>query len=372
LRPYSRGVPTSYILMAAILGNVAGWVGLAAGQAAELTQLKAASNLTPEQVQTIQQWVQQHVAGLLTAEDADKLRQAIKPFLDAYAGATEVFQTRFAQTCAEACASHLMDPGIRPEAALLMAQMLAVQAHAGSIPTLTQVLGSPHVTTRFWAAKGLTALRREVSASPQAAEVIAALRQAGSAEPSDLVLREMFSALNLREVSANTSLAQQVGQALAAIFQAQIAQHSGGVVGMSSAYVVGLRVLGAVIADVDDATRRQAVQAVAQILYHAVRQFDPQKLPSPTDRDAALLVEQAETLLRQVARAAGQTGATPDVLERLKAGNLAEAQAELRKWIGSPQEEGVLNRLFALPRGAGLPTLTTAPATSTQAAAQPG
>ena len=66
------------------------------------------------------------------------------------------------------------------------------------------------------------------------------------------------------------------------------------------------------------------------------------------------MVEQAELFLRQVLRNAGHTAPAPDVLAKLKAGKNDDAQVELQKWIGSDQQQGLLNPLFGLPPGAGL------------------
>ena len=103
---------------------------------------------------------------------------------------------------------------------------------------------------------------------------------------------------------------------------------------------------------------------MAQILYHALRRFAQEDAESPARRVDALLVEQAEATLRQAVRAIGAATATPDVLARLKAGELDQARAELTKWIGSPQQEGLLNQAFQLPRGAGLAPLGEQPATT--------
>jgi len=328
----------------------------AAAQQSELAQLKAASNLSPDDVNVIQQWVHQHLQKLLAAEDLATVTRAAKPFADAYTGATPAFQTGFAQQCTTAFIAPINDPQILPAAALMMTKTLVDQSQTIAISALAHALSSPHVAARFWAAKGLTKMRREISAGTQANQIIDAVQQAAGKETSPVALRQMYAALNLREVSSNMTLIARAGQALVAILRSQLQRHTAPTVAPGLAETTGLRILASLIADVDEPTRRRAVEITAQLLHHATAQATT-TTPKPTPaakRQASLVIEQAELVLRQVLRNTGHIGPAPDVLAKLKIGKNDDAQIELQKWIGSDQKEGLLNPLFGLPRGAGL------------------
>lgn len=328
----------------------------AAAQQSELAQLKAASSLSPDDVNVIQQWVQQHLQTLLAAENLAAVIRATRPFTDAYTGATPTFQTGFAEQCTTAFIAPINNPQVLPTAALMMTKILVNQSQPIAISALAQALSSPHVAARFWAAKGLTKLRRELSAGTQANQIIGALEQAAGKETSPVALRQMYAALNLREVSSNMSLAARAGQALVVVLRSQLQRHAGPTIAPGLAEASGLRILGTVTAELDGPTQRQAVEAAAQLLHHATAQATTtSKEPTPhAKRQASLVVEQAELFLRQVLRNAGHTAPAPDVLAKLKAGKNDDAQIELQKWIGSDQQPGLLNPLFGLPPGAGL------------------
>jgi hypothetical protein len=349
------------IAVVLIAGGPVPW---ALGQDTEFARLKAATNLSADQIQTIQRWVQQQLPDLLNAEDAREARQAAKVFADAYTGGTVVFQAAFLEQCAQAFLAPLSQPDIGPQAVLMMSMFLGRQATAPMIPTLRRMLASPHAVARFWAATGLTNLRRDVSTSPQVADVLADLQKAAASEANAVAAKQMYNAMNLRDVAGNAALLEQAYRAILSVLNARIKWHAGPERAPVEAEVAGMQALAGLMGQVDEDSRRQGIQPVAQILYHALRRFAQEDADSPARRIDALLVEQAEATLRQAVRAIGAATTMPDVLARLKAGQLDQARAELTKWIGSPQQEGLLNQTFQLPRGAGLAPLGEQPATT--------
>jgi len=359
-RHWQGGWRPGVVAAVLIAGGPAQW---ALGQDTEFARLKAATNLSADQLQTIQRWIQQQLPDLLNAEDARQARQAARIFTDAYTGGTGVFQAAFLEQCAQAFLTPLSQPQTGPQAALMMSMFLARQATAPMIPALRRMLGSPYVVARFWAATGLTNLRRDVSASPQVADVLADLQNAAGSEPNTVAAKQMYKALNLRDVATSAALLEQAYRATVSALTARIKWHAAEDRSPVEAEIAGMQVLAGLIGQVGDDTRRQGIQPVAQILYHALRRFAQDDAESPARRVDALLVEQAEATLRQAVRPTG-AAATPDVLARLKAGELDQARAELAKWIGSSQQEGLLNQVFQLPRGAGLAPLGGQPATT--------
>ncbi len=349
------------IAVVLIVGGPAQW---ALGQDIEFARLKAATSLSADQIQTIQRWIQQQLPDLLNAEDAREARQAAKVFTDAYTGGTAVFQAAFLEQCAQTFLTPLTQPDTKPEAVLMMSMFLARQATGPMIPVLRQMLGSPYAVARFWAATGLTNLRRDVSASAQVADVLADLQKAAGSEANAVAAKQMYNAMNLRDVATSAALLEQAYRAILSVLTARIKWHAAQERAPVEAEVAGMQALAGLMGQVDDDTRRQAIQPVAQILYHALRRFAKEDTESPARRIDALLIEQAEATLRQAVRATGAATTMPDVLARLKAGQLDQARAELTKWIGSPQQEGLLNQTFQLPRGAGLAPLGEKPATT--------
>jgi hypothetical protein len=170
--------------------------------------------------------------------------------------------------------------------------------------------------------------------------------------------------MNLRDVATSPALVEQAYRATLSVLTARVKWHAAQERAPVEAEVAGVRVLAGLMGQVDDDARRQSISPVAQILYHALRRFAQEDAESPARRIDALLVEQAEAFLRQAVRAAGAATTMPDVLARLEAGQLDQARTELTNWIGSPQQEGLLNQAFQLPRGAGLPPLGGQPATT--------
>jgi len=349
------------IAVVLIAGGPVPW---ALAQDTEFARLKAATNLSADQIQTIQRWVQQQLPDLLDAEDAREARQAAKVFTDAYTGGTAVFQAAFLEQCAQAFLPPLTQPDTEPQAVLMMSMFLARQATAPMIPTFRRMLGSPYAVARFWAATGLADLRRDVSAGPQVTGVLADLQKAAGSETNAVAAKQMYKAMNLRDVAASAALLEQAYRATLSVLNARIKWHAAQERAPVEAEVAGMQVLAGLMGQVDDDARRQAIQPVAQILYHALRRFAQEDAESPARRIDALLIEQAEATLRQAVRATGTATTMPDVLARLKAGELDQARAELIKWIGSPQQEGLLNQTFQLPRGAGLAPLGEKPATT--------
>jgi hypothetical protein len=348
----------------AIVLIVGGPAQRALGQDIEFARLKAATNLSADQIQIIQRWVQQQLPDLLNAEDAREARQVARVFTDAYTGGTAVFQAAFLEQCAEAFLAPLTQPDTKPEAVLMMSMFLGRQATAPMIPALRRMLGSPHAVARFWAATALANLRRDVSADPQVADVLADLQKAAGSEVNAVAAKQMYNAMNLRDVATSAALLEQAYRAILSVLTARIKWHAAQERAPVEAEVVGIRVLAGLLGQVDDDARRQAIQPVAQILYHALRRFAQEDTESPARRIDALLIEQAEALLRQAVRAANVATTMPDVLARLEAGQLDQARTELTNWIGSPQQEGLLNQAFQLPRGAGLAPLGGQPATT--------
>jgi hypothetical protein len=345
-------------------------IGTAAAQESELAKLKASSNLSPADAAVIEQWIDQRVKTLITAEEISETARVAKQFADAYSGGTEAFQTSFAQQCIKVFGPHIGSTQTKDAAAGAMVMTLAVQSRTESLPALVQALNSPHTPARFWAAKGLAKLRRQVAASPQAVQIITSIQQAAVKETNGVALAQMFEALNLREVSGNASLAAQVGQAIVAALQAQLSRPPGAINVTSPPETTGLRVLGSVIGDIDEPSRRKAVLAAAQILSRALDQMLVKDPKEDVKRRNAVAADQAEVIIRQALRNTGYTGAVPDVMGKLKIGNTAEARAELTKLIGSDAEEGILNQLFQVPRGAGLKPAGSSETSTTQPAAE--
>lgn len=360
-RRHRRGAWRPGVVAAVLIaGGPAQW---ALGQDTEFARLKAATSLSADQVQTIQRWIQQQLPDLLNAEDARQAHQAAKTFTDAYTGGTAVFQAAFLDQCAQTFLTPLSQPDTEPQAVLMMSMFLGRQATAPMIPTLRRMLTSPYAVARFWAATGLTKLRRDVSASPQVADVLADLQKAAGSETNAVAAKQMYNAMNLRDVATSAALLEQAYRATVSVLTARIKWHAAQERAPVEAEVAGMQALAGLMGQVGDDTRRQGIQPVAQILYHALRRFTQEDAESPARRVDALLIEQAEATLRQAVRAIG-AATTPDVLTRLKAGELDQARTELVKWIGSLQQEGLLNQAFQLPRGAGLAPLGEQPATT--------
>ncbi|MFQ6049218.1 MAG: hypothetical protein ACE5K7_07630, partial [Phycisphaerae bacterium] len=223
----------------------------ALAQPSQLATLKAADSLTAEDVQTIRRWIDQQVTRLLQAETPARLRQASRAFAEAYAGATQAFQTAFAKQCAEAFAAHVLDSQTSSRAAMIMLRTVVQQGRGSAIGLLTKALGSNDMAVRFWAAKGLANLRQHVATSQQPAKLIEQLKQAGIKEPCPCVLRQIYAALNLTSASGNLALAGQVGRAIVAILNGQLPRHARLSARPGSAEVTALKVLGPLLGQLD-------------------------------------------------------------------------------------------------------------------------
>ena len=346
--------------------------GPAVAQESELVQVKAATSLTSDQVGIITQWVTQHVDAMIAAEGATAVGKAAGSFAIAYAGGSAAFQTAFAGECATVFAPYLADASSAPNVALAMASVLAKQARPAAVPALQKGLTSPHAVVRYWAGKGLVGLRRAVADSPVAADVVTSLQAAGVAEKEDLVLQAIYAALNVKDVSSQPTLTAQAAMAIVVVLKVQTDRRVANKLRRAGADLVGYEALGAMLGDVDDATRKTAVSVAVKALGEDVAYYatiaDAENVPDK--RQTILLIEQVEVFLRQALRASGETGPVPDILGKLKVADLEGANVELGKWVGRPDAEGVLNRPFGLP--AGILTPPTAPAAAAEPAAEQG
>jgi hypothetical protein len=308
--------------------------------------MRALPQISASDQRRIADWVQAQVDKLVALPPegrqagAASLRKSLKAQFDNPANSAP-FKGQLAAQTAQVAAAKLVDAKTDRWVGFALGRALVDFNHIEGLPGLLAGLTSPEESVRFLTAEGLALVRTALAADKaKLAQVVAALRQAGGAETSAVVLSRIYMAL------ANPADLSGAFDAYVAIFEKRLAFRRGTVVAADGAEVEAYEFLRtpAVLSALNQPQKEQLVRLLAVFLRLDAERYATAGLAfSEIDRLERLL-EGGESLLAEIV-GAGKGGKARDEIAAGGYDNRAQVLSEAHKWTGSPggSEPGALN-----------------------------
>lgn len=259
--------------------------------------------------------------------------------------ATPGFREAYVSLCVE-----VMSPVYKGAKMVASAQLVTILAGLREMATskvLLEALGHEQPAVRAAAASGLRGLRAKLAAAgaPVLNEALAALREAGRRESSQVALKAIYGAMNVREVVQSHPDPKRNATDLLDLLEARSEQYTSKKVKGEGAEVLGLAVMNGYVSNLGDAEKDRLVIAAARMMLHAVQRYvdelsdvhDKTSAPLLVEarNNAELLIEGCEKLLKELIKPAAPA---PDLTKELRASEKDEGEKrtklrqEMAKW----------------------------------------
>lgn len=259
--------------------------------------------------------------------------------------ATPGFREVYVALCVE-----VMSPVYKGAKMVASAQLVTILAglrEMAASKVLLEALGHEQPAVRAAAASGLRGLRAKLAAAgaPVLNEALAALREAGRRESSQVALKAIYGAMNVREAVQSHPDPKRNATDLLDLLEARSEQYASKKVKGEGAEVLGLAVMNGYVSNLGDAEKDRLVIAAARMMLHAVQRYvdelsdvhDKTSAPLLVEarNNAELLIEGCEKLLKELIKPAAPA---PDLTRELRASEKDEGEKrtklrqEMAKW----------------------------------------
>lgn len=275
-------------------------------QQSVIEQLQAKSVLTDEDQAALRGWIEQRVQAI-AAGDPGGAALAAKELREAYATGTTGFKE--AHTAVIITVTRAAYKQAKRDAAAQLIALLNTLDQVSTYPLLIEALGDSRVPVRTAAAIGLRRLQGKLAGAGGTvfSESIAALRDAGKRETSQVALELIYRAMDYTGLTSNRPDPQANAQALLNLLEARGRQYGARNVRAEAADRPGVELAGKLVGQLTEEERRRLVIADASMLHYAVTRYTSElhkikdKTSSPVQialRDRVeLFIETTETLL---------------------------------------------------------------------------
>jgi hypothetical protein len=305
----------------------------------DLQELQKKNALTPEELQTVRTWVEQQVRALLEG-NGDAVTQ-----LFAQSNGTPAYKEAYVGACIAVIGPNYGRADLAAAAQLVT--LLHRLNDARVYEVLLEALRDERPAVRTAAAVGLRELRSElVSTSAEAVSgVIRALREAGKKETSYVALKRIYEAMDYASINAAPDR-KALAQALLDVLETRSENYETENPSAWGAETVGLRVIGPLRSNLDDAERKRLTEAIARMMRAAINRYSAH-LHSVEDEsgsplEVALrnrteqLIMQAEPLLAELVQP--PAAQRPDVAGEMTDGQVINMKVEWKDWADLLQD----------------------------------
>ncbi len=320
-----------------------------AGSADALSGLRGKSSLTPEELATLDGYLDQGISELASEED---LARAGRRFRDQvtrhynHSANSPSFKQHFAQRCASRFADQIRSNPGPLELPLLRA--LSALADPETVPTLKEAAKSANAAARAVAVRAVSGMSAKIESDPaKLSEVIQWLEQIGKSERDGSVLSRVYRALNF------TSKRNEQAASLTNILEARLDNYKNNTVSGGWAELDGLTSASRLASDIGDPDKRRLVGILAQYLVYYTHRYIYEDLSPSSRGDLHRLILMAE---RAIAALAGIASDNTSVARAIASGasdRYDQIRLALASWVGSPDSAGRLNAApWQVPTGA--------------------
>ena len=330
-----------WCLMTAVMAAVVAVAGLASARDV-LEPIVKKPKLSDVDLAELRSEVAQRAKKLAdTGEDAERRKAAVAELIatSKIKNASPAGLDAFALACGDELSSLVThrQRGVARGAV----RVLVVLDRVHTANALARALHSEHPEARFTAARGLHALHRAIAGQPATSRtVLRALGEAGAREKDELVLREIYRAINFCGDVPNMLQADESAKALLKVLTSRVDQLAGG---SRDEWKDRLAYKAALdcFAKASPTQQRALLNGMAGFLSGLVDRYGDKgtsKAFLPTLRE---LVAEAEGALHKMMRAANLNAPADDILSVVKRKpssktrkQAKDALAELRKTLG--------------------------------------
>lgn len=326
----------------------------------------------------VEAWVSQQIQQLLTAQDNDSIEaqgatffQTVKTSTTA-SDATERFKSAFADMLVAAFGKEYAKPADNRKPLGVVYALMAVNQVARpnqvSLDALTRALKDPAAGVRLMAATGLAGIRDQLSEQQWAALLVAV-------RPVSVAETDAVAALGLYRLLAAPAgpKAEAVMPVVLDTLEARLGAMEQKNLWPALADAEIIRWIGGKVPAMTDAqrqTRDRAILLLGRLMSDAVHAYTTRKPDDIRQETLEKVVMASEAQLKAIAARLSPSARPPDLTAAMLEGGAnqaAQMKLALNKWIGTPQDAGVLNGApYNLPRELGIKrpvaTTQTAPA----------
>lgn len=306
----------------------------------QLPQISAADQ------RRITDWVQVQVDKLSATPEAGRQAAAVafrKTFKTQFENQanTPPFKAQLAAQTAAVAATQFGNTKLDQWVAFALSRVLVDMGGIETLPGLYAGLKSKQDSARYLCAQGLSALKTAIAADKaKLDEAVGALKEAGLAESSPIVLGHIYLAL------AHANQAPAVFDAYRALFEKRLKDRRGGVVMADGAEVEAFeffRTTG-VLAALNQDQKAQLAGSLAVFLRLDAERYNTTGLEFYEVDRLERMMDGVEAILAELV-GPGKGGKIRDEIAAGGQDRRAEVLAEAYKWIGHPQskEPGALN-----------------------------
>jgi len=291
-------------------------------------------------------WVQVQVDKLAAAPDAGRQTAALtfrKTFKTQYQNPANspAFKTQLAAQTATIAVAQFGNAKLDQWVAYALARVLVDMGVVETSVGLYAGLKSKHEPARFLSAEGLSALKTAIAADKSKFdEAVKALKEAGLAESSPVVLGRIYLAL------ANPNQVPAVLDAYFAIFEKRLTDRRGGALITDGAEIEAFELFRNpnALAALNQSQKEQLARLLAVFLRADAERYNATGLDFYEVDSLERMMDSAEAILVELV-GQGKGGKIRDEIASGGQDRRAEVLTEAYKWVGHPQskEPGALN-----------------------------
>ena len=310
-----------------------------------INTIRQLPQISPADQRRIAEWVHVQVDKLAATPDAGRQAAAVafrKTFKTQYQNPANSppFKAQLAAQTATVAAAQFGNAKLDQWVAYALARVLVDMGGVETSAGLFAGLKSKHEPARYLCAEGLSAQKTAIAADKgKLDEALQALREAGLAESSPIVLGRIYLAL------AHATQVPAVLDAYLAIFEKRLTDRRGGAVMADGAEVEAFEFFRtpSILAALNQNQKEQLARSLAVFLRLDAERYNTTGLDFYEVDRLERMMDSGEAILADMVP--GKGGKIRDEIAAGGQDRRAEVLAEAYKWVGHPQskEPGALN-----------------------------
>lgn len=301
--------------------------------------------------QIIDDWVTAAIDTLDTdmeaAPPAEAADRFVKRFADQYRNARNSveFNRRFAERTGSVFLRAYQAEGVDPNKARALARVLSDMAAEPTREALVAGLSFSDQAVRYLSAKALVGIKADIAADARLTSVIlTAIGKAGAAELNEVAAEMMYQAC------AYPNHSDESAASMLTIMDGRLERMRNSARGLGRADLTAIRFLDSVTLGNDQ--KAEVVRRLAPLLRIYVTRLTEPDVSAEERAAIEETIDESEALIRKLVNPSN----APSVSEKMQKGGDAvatEMMLDLNQWIGTEQDEGILNRSpWDVPRAA--------------------